>query len=346
MADRRFFALAGPFTVADIAHRIGAELAGTAQADRVLRNVAPLETATPDDLSFLDNRHYLEAFRTTRAGAVIVNPKLAAEAPPDATLLVTAQPYRAYALAAQAFYPEAAPVADTAKSAVIDPSAQLGEGCRIEANAVIGADARIGRGCSIGANAVIGAAVVLGDDVRIGANASLSHCLVGSRVRIYPGARIGQDGFGFAPDPNAPVKVPQLGLVIIGDDVEIGANACIDRGAGPDTVIGAGTMIDNLVQIGHNVHVGRHCVIIGQVGIAGSCELGDFVVLAGQVGLGDHAKVGSGARLASRAGTAPGVNLPGGRDYGGAPAKPVREWMREIYTLEKLAKAPKKTENG
>ncbi len=344
MADRRFFALAGPFTAADIARRIGAELAGAAQADRVLRDVAPLETATPDDLSFLDNRHYVEAFRATRAGAVIVNAKLAAAAPPHATLLVTAQPYRAYALAAQAFYPDPAPIADTAKSAVIDPSAQLGEGCRIEANAVIGAEARIGRRCSIGTIAVIGAAVVLGDDVRIGANASLSHCTVGSRVRIYPGARIGQDGFGFAPDPHAPVKVPQLGLVIIGDDVEIGANTCVDRGAGPDTVIGAGTMIDNLVQIGHNVQIGRGCVIVTQVGISGSTRLGDYVMIGGQAGLAGHLTIGAGARVGAQAGVVRDVT-PGDTVLG-SPAIPIYEFHYMTAYLRRLAAKKKGDQHG
>ncbi len=187
-------------------------------------------------------------------------------------MLIAPQPYRAYAMAAQAFYPEPAPTPGIAPTAIIDASATLGEGCAVGPNAVIGPHVEIGKRCSIGANTVIGAAVVLGDDVRIGVNATLSHCIVGARVRIYTGVRIGQDGFGFAPDPDAPVKVPQLGRVIVGDDVEIGANTTIDRGAGPDTIIGPGTMIDNLVQIGHNVQIGRGCVLVSQVGISGSTQ--------------------------------------------------------------------------
>lgn len=341
MADPRFFALAGPFTVAEIAQRIGAEIAGPADPDRVLRDVAPLESATPDDLSFLDNRRYLAAFRETRAGAVIVNPKLAPEAPKTATLLVTAQPYRAYALAAQTFYPDPPPTPGVAPSAVIDPSATFGEGCAVDANAVIGANVRLGRRCSIGANAVIGASVVLGDDVRIGANASLSHCLVGSRVRIYPGARIGQDGFGFAPDPKAPIKVPQLGLVVIGDDVEIGANSAIDRGAGPDTIIGSGTMIDNLVQIGHNVQIGRGCVIVAQVGISGSTRLGDYVMIGGQGGLAGHLSIGDGARIGAQAGVIRDVNP--GDTLLGSPAIPINEFHYMTTYVRRLA-AKKKGE--
>ena len=344
MADRRFFTLAGHLSVAEIARRIGAEIRGAAAADRLLRDVAPLETATPDDLSFLDNRRYVDAFAQTRAGAVIVNAKLAPAAPPGATLLVSEQPYRGYALAAQAFYPEPPPTPGIAPSAVIDASAVLGEGCAVEANAVIGAAAQLGRRCSIGANAVIGAGVVLGDDVRIGANASLSHCRIGARVRIYPGARIGQDGFGFAPDPNAPVKVPQLGRVIIGDDVEVGANTTIDRGAGPDTVIGAGTMIDNLVQIGHNVQIGRGCVIVAQVGISGSTRLGDYVMIGGQGGLTGHLSIGDRARIGAQAGVL--RDIKPGETVLGSPAMPITEFHYMTAYIRRLAAKKKGDQHG
>ena len=335
MADPRFFAVAGPFTVAEIAQRIGAQVAGAAARDRELRDVAPLDTATERDLSFLDNRRYIDQFRATRAGAVIVNAKLAADAPPDMTVLIAPQPYRAYALAAQAFYPEPPPVPGIAASAVIDRSAKLGEGCAVEAHAVIGAAVEIGKRCSIGANAVIGTAVVLGDDVRIGANATLSHCTIGSRVRIYPGARIGQDGFGFAPDPEAPVKVPQLGRVVIGDDVEVGANTTIDRGAGPDTIIGSGTMIDNLVQIGHNVQIGRGCVIVAQVGISGSTRIGDYVMIGGQVGMAGHLTIGNGAKIGAQAGVMRDIGP--GEAMLGSPAIPIKEFHYMMEYLRRLA---------
>ena len=189
MADPRFFTVAGPFTVAEIAQRVGAQLGGAAEGERVLRDVAPLDTATEHELSFLDNRHYLDHFRHTRAGAVIVNAKLATEAPKGATLLITPQPYRAYAIAAQAFYPEAPPKPGIAATAIIDPSATLGEGCAVEHNAVIGSGVVIGKRCAIGANTVIGNSVVLGDDVRIAANATLSHCIIGvARAHLYRGA--------------------------------------------------------------------------------------------------------------------------------------------------------------
>ncbi|HLI21845.1 MAG TPA: UDP-3-O-(3-hydroxymyristoyl)glucosamine N-acyltransferase [Stellaceae bacterium] len=335
MADPRFFSVVGPFTVAEIAKRIGAEIAGGCERDRVLRDVAPLETATERDLSFLDNRRYVDAFRKTRAGAVIVGPKLVAEAPKGLTLLVTPQPYRAYALAAQAFYPDPPPTPGIAPSAIIDRTARLGEGCAVEHNAVIGAAAEIGKHCMIGANTVIGAAVVLGDDVRVGPNATLSHCVIGSRVKLYPGVRIGQEGFGFAPDPDAPVKVPQLGRVIIGDDVEVGANTTIDRGAGPDTIIGSGTMIDNLVQIGHNVQIGRGCVIVAQVGISGSTRLGDYVMIGGQGGLTGHLTIGNGARIGAQAGVM--RDVAPGEAVLGSPAMPIKEYHYLTAYIRRLA---------
>jgi UDP-3-O-[3-hydroxymyristoyl] glucosamine N-acyltransferase len=335
MADPRFFNVAGPFTVAEIAKRAGAALSGAAQGERVLHDVAPLETATERDLSFLDNRRYLDHFRETRAGAVIVNAKLAPEAPKGTTLLITPQPYRAYAVAAQAFYPEPPPKPGIAPTALIDPSATLGAGCAVEHNAVIGPGVEIGARCTIGANTVLGAGVVLGDDVRIGANATISHSIVGSRVRIYTGVRIGQDGFGFAPDPDAPVKVPQLGRVIVGDDVEIGANTTIDRGAGPDTIIGSGTMIDNLVQIGHNVQIGRGCVLVSQVGISGSTRLGDFVMIGGQGGLTGHLTIGDSAKIGAQAGVLRDVGP--GEIVLGSPAIPIREFHYMTAYLRRLA---------
>ena len=335
MADPRFFSVAGPFTVAEIARRVGAELSGAAAGERLLYDVAPLETATERDLSFLDNRRYLDHFRQTRAGAVIVNAKLAAEAPQGTTLLITPQPYRAYAMAAQAFYPEPPPKPGVAPTAVIDKTATLGEGCAVEPNVVIGPGAVLGKRCAVGPNTVIGASVVLGDDVRVGANATLSHCIVGSRVRIYTGVRIGQDGFGFAPDPNAPVKVPQLGRVIVGDDVEIGANTTIDRGAGPDTIIGSGTMIDNLVQIGHNVQIGRGCVLVSQVGISGSTRLGDYVMIGGQGGLTGHLTIGDGAKIGAQAGVLRDVKA--GETVLGSPSIPIREFHYMTTYLRRLA---------
>jgi UDP-3-O-[3-hydroxymyristoyl] glucosamine N-acyltransferase len=335
MSDPRFFAAAGPFTVAEIAVKAGASIAGAAAPARVIKDVAPLQTATSDHLAFLDNRKYLDAFRRCEAGAVLVQPDFAAEAPPGLCLLLTPRPYRAYAVIAQAFYPEAAPEAGAAPTASVDPSARVGRGTRIEPYAVIGPRVEIGRDCIIGAGSVIGTGCVIGDHVRIGVHVSISHALIGARVRIYPGARIGQDGFGFSAEADGFVKVPQLGRVVIEDDVEIGANTTIDRGSGPDTVIGAGSMIDNLVQIGHNVRIGRNCVLVSQSGISGSTQLGDFVMVGGQAGLVGHLNIGTGARIGAKAGVP--NDVAAGDTVLGSPAVPIRLHHRQVAVLKRLA---------
>ncbi len=336
MTDPRFFAAVGPLTLGELAERTGAEIASGCDRDLRLDDVAPLETAGPHDVSFLDNRKYIEIFARSRAGAAFVHPEIAARAPSGVALLLSRQPYKAYALAAEAFHPPAALRPGIAASAIIDPSARLGAGCEIAAHVVIGAEATIGRDSRIDANCVIGERVVIGESARIGANVSLSHCLIGDRVRILPGARIGQEGFGFAPDPGGHVRVPQLGRVVIGDDVEIGANTTIDRGAGLDTMIGDGTVIDNLVQIGHNVVIGRCCVIVAQVGISGSTKLDDFVMIGGQGGLAGHLTLGKGARVAAHSGVF--RDIAPGETVCGFPALPSREFWRGASLLQRLAR--------
>jgi UDP-3-O-[3-hydroxymyristoyl] glucosamine N-acyltransferase len=336
MADPRFFERAGPFLLADLAALGEAYLLRPEDGARRFADVAPLESAGPHDISFFDNPRYVDSFISSRAGAVFVAGKWIAKAPPGTALLIARDPYRAYARAAQAFYPPPAPRPGRAPSAVVDPDAVVPEDCEIASHVVIEARARLGRRCRIGANTVIGAGVEIGDDCRIGANVTLSHCLIGCRVVLHPGVRIGQEGFGFAPDPVGPVKVPQLGRVVIGDDVEIGANSAIDRGSGRDTVIGAGTMIDNLVQIGHNVVIGRCCVLAGQVGIAGSTRLDDFVMVGGQGGLAGHLHIGSNARIAAQSGVM--RDVPAGMTVCGSPAIPLIAFMRQTAVLQRLAK--------
>lgn len=336
MADPRFFIKAGPFTLAQLAELSGAAPAEGCDPKAVFMDVASLEQAGGDTVSFLDNRKYVTAFQASKAGLCVVAPEMAEKAPAGMALLLSPDPYRAYARIAQAFYPMPAPEPWVAPTAWIDDTAKVGEGCRIEPGAVIGAGAEIGARCRICANAVIGTGVVIGEDCTIGANATVSHALVGNRVNIYPGARIGQDGFGFAMGPQGHLKVPQLGRVVIGNNVEVGANATIDRGAGPDTVIGDGCMIDNLVQIGHNVQLGRGCVIVAQVGISGSTQMGDFVAAGGQAGITGHLKIGSGARIAAQAGVM--RDIKPGETVGGAPAVPMADWLRQSAILGKMAR--------
>jgi UDP-3-O-[3-hydroxymyristoyl] glucosamine N-acyltransferase len=342
MADPRFFQARGPFPLGEVARLGGATLEG-GDPERRITGVAPLGVAGGDQVTFLDNRRYLGEARTSRAAACLIRPEEAEALPAGMARLLTAQPYHAYARVAAAFHPEAAgptasepPIPEIAAGALVDPEARIGPGCAIGPGAVIEAGAELGPRCRIGATAVIGRGVVLGADCLVGPGATLSHTIAGSRVVIHAGARIGQDGFGFALGAEGHLKVPQLGRVVIEDDVEIGANSTIDRGSGPDTVIGRGAKIDNLVMIAHNVHLGPGCVIVAQSGISGSTEIGAGSVLAAQVGVTGHLTIGPGVQLAARSAVI--RDLPGGQTYGGAPAIPVAEWRRQMAAISRLGK--------
>ena len=334
MADTRFYSVSGPFTVAELAETAQADLRDGADGSRLIKDIAPLDAAGDDAISFFDNKRYFEFFTKTRAGACIAKPKFADRAPPETSILLSETPSLAFARVARVFYPPPKVEAGISPSAIVDATATLGKECRIDPGAVIGTRCQIGERCHIGANAVIGEGSVVGDDCLIGACASLSHSILGDRVYIHPGARIGQDGFGFTSSEAGHLRIPQIGRVVIHDDVEIGANTTIDRGSGSDTIIGAGCKIDNQVQIAHSVHLGRCCVIVSQVGISGSTKLGDFVACAGQAGFSEHLTIGDGVKLAARAGV---INdLEAGRTYGGAPAVPIMDWRRQTVALTRL----------
>lgn len=340
MADPRFFKNCGPYTLGELSRIANAELGPNADPEQVIRDIAPLDTAGPDALSFLDNPKYVDAFRISKAGACVVANKLAGDAPSGMGLLLSDRPYRSYALIARAFYTNDNNEPDGCHpSALVDPSASIGDGCTVGPHAVIGANVVLAEHVRIGAGAVVGEAVSIGVDSDIGANSTLSHCEIGAHCHIHPGVRIGQRGFGFDMSPEGHLDVPQLGRVIVGDNVEIGANSCIDRGAGPDTVIGDGCKIDNLVQIGHNVHMGKGCVVVAQSGIAGSAHLEDFVVIAGQSGVAGHIRIATGTQIAARSGamrdTQPGDKLAGN------PAIPAREYFRQLGALARLVKDKK-----
>ena len=338
MPDPRFFRREKPTTLGDLAASVKATLATGAEPQMMIEDVAPLDQAGPRAISFLDNVRYKDQFAATKAGACIIAPAMAQHAPPGVALVLTDFPYKTYARIAQAFYPDFPQRKPDnrieVKNLQIHPDAKIGKECILENGTVIAAGASLGDGCWIGANAVIGENVVLGRECRVGANVVLSHSLIGDHVRIYPGCCIGQDGFGFAIDSAGHVKVPQLGRVIIEDSVEIGANTTVDRGSGPDTVIGQGTWIDNQVQIGHNVKIGRGCVIVSQVGISGSTVVGDYVMIAGQAGIAGHLHIGKGARIGAQSGVM--RDVPAGEQYLGAPAIPARQFMRQVAAVSRL----------
>jgi UDP-3-O-[3-hydroxymyristoyl] glucosamine N-acyltransferase len=334
--DPRFFRRVGPHTLAAVVDAAGVEGQWAEAPPRrlMLHRIAPLATATAEDVAFcLNNRKYLAGLAATRAAAVIVHPDMKDHVPETAVAIVASDPLVAWSRVAALFHPQPLakpgihPSAVVAASAKIDPTAEVGPLVVVGENVVIGPRGRIG------AMVVIGDGVEIGRDVRIGPHASLSHALIGDRVYIYAGARIGQDGFGFAITPEGFHTVPQLGRVLIEDDVEIGANTTVDRGTLEDTVIGAGTRIDNLVQIAHNVRIGRACVIVAQVGISGSTVLEDQVVFAGQSATAGHLRIGTGSRIGAQAGVI--SDVPPRSELVGSPAQPVKAFFKEVATVRR-----------
>lgn len=342
MTEPVFFRLASPLTLADIVSITGAKAPEGAALDLALSGVAPLDRAGPTDLVFLDNPRYASDLELTKAGACLVAPKFVARVPAGTVALVSPQPYKAFASVTARFYPDSMRPGSVfgstgiAPGAFVHPQARLEPGVVVDPGAVVGPGAEIGSGTVIGANAVIGPQVRIGRNGSVGPNATVLNALIGDRVILHPGVRIGQDGFGFALGLQGHQKVPQIGRVVIQNDVEIGANTTIDRGATRDTIVGEGTKIDNLVQIAHNVVAGRHCIIVAQVGISGSVTIEDFVALGGQVGVVGHVRIGAGSQIAGSSNVADDV--PPGSRWGGTPAKPVKEWFRELTLLANLAK--------
>jgi len=339
MADQRFFSLSGPYNLEELALIAQAEIGGAPSDVKTFDDVAPLGDASQNHVSFLDNRKYLSDFSQSNAGACLVHPDLIDRAPVGMALLLTKQPYHGYARIAEHFHPSRTFSPKIHSSAVIDPSAKLASTVSIDSGVAISEHVVIGEGTHVGANTVIDRGVSIGENCIIGPNISLQYCDIGDRVILHSGVCLGQDGFGFALGAEGHLKVPQLGTVRIGDNVEIGANTTIDRGTGPDTIIGAGSKIDNMVQIGHNVQMGLGCIIVSQVGISGSTKIGNFVMIGGQAGIAGHLEIGDGVQIAAKSGVMRDIE-PGSK-VGGTPAQPMKERFRGVATLERLAKKKK-----
>jgi len=320
-------------TVGDVAAAIGADLPDASYAKVVLTGVAPASASAPGRLIYIDSQRNAGLLPATRAAAVLCTASVAAKVPAGVAVLISAHPQLAFAAAERLLYPEFdRPRAITGEEGIspaahVSPKANLEAGVIVEAGATIAAGASIGEGTIVAPNAVIGPNVQIGRNGYVGAGATVQYALIGDRVVLHPGVRIGQDGFGYAPGRQGPEKIPQIGRVIIQDDVEIGANTTVDRGAIADTVIGERTKIDNLVQIGHNVTIGRCCLIAGQVGISGSVSIGNYVMIGGGAGLKDHLTIGDGAQIAARSGLM--EDVPAGAKWGGFPAGPIKVFLRE-----------------
>lgn len=331
--DERFFAKSGPYPISIVAK---AACGMAVNDDLLIEGIAPLQTAGPHEVSFLDNPRYIKSLESTTAGGVIIHPDMKATVPKKTVAIVTHSPYEGWARVAELFHPLPPMIPGIHPSAVIANNAQIAPTAEIGPLCVIENGANIGPRCRIASGVTIGQGVVIGADCRIGHHVSITHALLGDRVSIHPGVRIGQEGFGFASTKAGFLSVPQLGRVILHDDVEIGANTTIDRGSARDTIIGAGSRLDNLVQIGHNVQMGRCCIIVAQVGISGSTVLEDFVRVAGQAGMAGHLRIGRGANIGAQAGVMADVNPDD--ILLGSPAQPRRDFFRQVSFLRRMAR--------
>ena len=335
-----FFKSSSGLSFREIAELTGAQVRSGAQLDLLITNIAPLDRAGPHDLSFLDNAKYVDALMASSVGACLMANRFAAQAPTALNVLTVKEPFHAFVEVARKLFPEALRPGSlfesqgVAAGATVHPLAQLENGVIVDPGAVIGPRAAIGAGTVIGATTVIGPDVQIGRHCSIGPGASVTHTLIGDNVILHPGCRVGQDGFRYQMGARGHIKVPQLGRVIIQDHVEIGAGTTIDRGAGGDTVIGEGAKIDNLVQVGHNVTVGRNSIIVAQCGLSGSVVLGANTVLGGQVGIADHLTIGEGAMIGAKSGVS--ANVPAGGKWMGYPAWPAGEFMRATVALRRL----------
>jgi UDP-3-O-[3-hydroxymyristoyl] glucosamine N-acyltransferase len=350
MTDPVFFAPSRRYSTAEIATLTGAELLDPAQADVIVTDIASVTVGGEGMLVYVDGKRNAGLLEGRIAAAILCTADVVKSVPPGMAILVTPKPQLAFAQIGRLLHPNAAiPRSLTGETGVserahVSKDARIELGAIIEAGAAVGPGASVGRGSIIAPNAVIGAGAQVGRDCFIGPGANIQYALVGNGVIVHGGAQVGQDGFGFVGGARGPERIPQIGRVIIQDDVEIGANTTVDRGAMADTIIGEGTKIDNLVQIAHNVRIGRGCIIAGHCGLSGSVTLGDFVMLGGRVGIADHISIGSFAQIAASSGLM--HDVPQGERWAGSPARPMRDFFREVAAIRGLTKPRKGDDNG
>ena len=336
MADTIFYKSSDVKTISDIAKISHSTLITEGAENETIENVCSIDTAGKNDICFFYDKKNKAMAQNIKAKACITTTELSGLIPEGVIILISENPKLSFIELVESFYQEFRPLSGIEKSAIIANTAKIGKNCYIGHNVVIEDDVVIGDNCTIEANAVISRGCQIGNNCRIGNNASIAYCLMGNDCYIYTGARIGQDGFGFSVVNGRHQRIPQIGRVIIGNDVEIGANTCIDRGALDDTVIGNGCRVDNLVQIAHNDRIGNYCILVAQTGIAGSCTFGDYVVCGGQTGFADHLTVGSGAQIGAQSGVM--RDIEPGAIVMGSPTVPFKDFMRQVAFLQKNSK--------
>lgn len=336
MADKIFYKFNGPKSIAEVVNITKSQLLTVGAEKEQIENICSLETAGSNDICFFYDKKSKEKAKNMNAKACITTKELANIIPENVIAIISENPKLAFIDLVSAFYEEYKYAHKIESTALISKTARIGKNCYIGHNVVIEDDVVIGDDCIIEANVVISRGCQIGDRCRIANNASVSYCLMGNDCYIYTGARIGQDGFGFSVVNGRHKRIPQVGRVIIGNDVEVGANTCIDRGALDDTIIGDGARIDNLVQVAHNVTIGNCCILVSQTGIAGSCKFGDYVVCGGQTGFADHLNIGSGAQIGAQSGVM--RDIEPGSIVMGTPTVPFKDFMRQVAFLQKNSK--------
>ena len=336
MVDTRFYNHSGKKTIAEIAEICNANIVTSGAENETINDINTMTAAQKGEICFFYDRKKKAAGAEIKASACVTTPELAEFVAQGVIVLTTESPKHAFLKLNEAMYSEKKPSAGISPLACVDKTAEIGDGCSIAPYAVIGANAKIGKNTIIEPFAVIEQGCVVGENCRLGAHCYISYSIIGNNCYIYNGARIGQDGFGFETINGVHKRIPQVGRVIIGNDVEIGSCSCVDRGALGDTVIGDGCRIDNLVQIAHNDKLGRGCIIVAQTGIAGSCNFGDYVVCGGQTGFADHLNIGSFVQVGAQSGAMRDIEQ--GSVVMGSPCVPIKDFMRQVSFIQKSSK--------
>ncbi|MBP56858.1 MAG: UDP-3-O-(3-hydroxymyristoyl)glucosamine N-acyltransferase [Rhodobiaceae bacterium] len=341
MSEKSFFEKTGPYKLKILSDHINGKLSSINSSDILIEDISSLKNANDSEITFFSNLSLKKELKHSSAGACVISELNVDLAPRDMPLILCDDPYMGFALISQKFYPKELKTdyltgQKNNISNDIPDNITLGRDVIIEFGAVVGKNAVIGDNTFIASNSVIGANVKIGEDCYIGSNVSITHSYIGNNVKIHNGTSIGQDGFGFAMSSSGHQKIPQLGLVEIHNDVEIGANCTIDRGTAESTIIGEGTKLDNLVHIAHNCIIGKNCILTGMVGLAGSTVLEDFVVMGAKSGAVGHLTIGKGSQIAAKTGVT--KDLPPGQKWAGWPVKRMDVWKKELIALKKIIK--------